>query len=114
MRNIAILTCLDACQVCTGASCLQAWNEKSRHFACYAGEEVRLAAFFHCNGCGKDPETDPGLLEKLERLEKIGVERVHIGVCAVTDRKTGALCPTIAKIAELLHRRGMETVMGTH
>ncbi len=60
MKRIAILTCLDACQVCTGASCLNAWNNKSRHFAAYAGENVSLEAFFHCNGCGNEPETDKG------------------------------------------------------
>ena len=38
MKKIAILTCLDACQVCTGAGCLNAWNSKSRNFAAYAGE----------------------------------------------------------------------------
>ncbi len=26
MKKIAILTCLDACQVCTGVDCLNAWN----------------------------------------------------------------------------------------
>lgn len=114
MKQIAFLTCLDACKVCAGASCLEAWNRRSRHFARYAGESVELAAFFHCNGCGTDPETDSGILEKLDRLEKIGVDTVHIGVCAVTDRKTGKLCPTIEKIQEMLHSRGIQTVLGTH
>lgn len=45
MKKIAILTCLDACQVCTGAGCLNAWNSKSRHFAAYAGEEASLESF---------------------------------------------------------------------
>lgn len=114
MKKIAILTCLDACQVCTGASCLNAWNSKSRHFAPYAGEEASLEAFFHCNGCGKDPETDKGMLEKLDRLQSTGVETVHIGVCAVKDREAGTLCPVMEKIRNMLHNRGIQTVLGTH
>ena len=114
MKQIAILTCLRACKVCTGASCLKAWNARERGFSCYADEEASLAAFFHCNGCDSDPETDPGMLEKIERLEKIGVDTVHIGVCAVTDMETKALCPTIEKIASMLRERKLEVVRETH
>ncbi|MGN0627583.1 MAG: CGGC domain-containing protein [Oscillospiraceae bacterium] len=114
MKQIAILTCRKACNVCTGALCFHAWNMKSHGFARYAGEEVSLAAFFHCNGCDSDPETDPGMLEKIERLEKIGVDTVHIGVCAVTDMETKALCPTIEKIASMLRERKIEVVRETH
>ena len=113
MKKIAILTCLDACQVCTGAGCLNAWNSKSRHFVPYAGENVSLEAFFHCNGCEKDPETDKGMIEKLDWLQSIGVETVHIGVCAV-KRETKDLCPTIVKIQDMLHSRGIQTIQGTH
>lgn len=114
MKKIAILTCLDACQVCTGASCLNAWNRKARHFVPYAEEDASLEAFFHCNGCDKDPETDRGMAEKLDRLQGIGVETVHIGVCAVKDREAGTLCPTIVKIQGMLRHRGIRTVLGTH
>lgn len=114
MKKIAVLTCLDACQVCTGAGCLRAWNSRSRGFAPYAGEEVSLAAFFHCNGCGKDPETDTGMLEKLDRLQSEGVDTVHIGICAVKDRKAGTLCRHIEKIREMLRSRGIQTIVGTH
>lgn len=114
MRHIAILTCLDACKVCTGASCLEAWNNRTRHFAPYAGEEASLSAFFHCGGCGSDPETDAGMVEKLDRLVCIGVDTVHIGVCAVKDRKCETLCPAVSKIRDMLHNRGIQTVLGTH
>ena len=113
MRKIAILTCLNSNRVCTGASCLTALNSRERHFAAYAGENVSLEAFFHCNGCGNDPETDKGMLEKLDRLQSIGVETVHIGVCTV-KRETGELCPTITKIQDMLHRRDIQTIQGTH
>ncbi|MDE7243399.1 MAG: CGGC domain-containing protein [Oscillospiraceae bacterium] len=113
MKKIAILTCLDACLVCTGASCLNAWNNKSKRFAAYAGENVSLEAFFHCNGCGNDPEMDKGMIEKLDRLQNIGVETVHIGVCAV-KQETGVLCHVITQIRDMLHSRGIQTIQGTH
>ncbi|MDE7221292.1 MAG: CGGC domain-containing protein [Oscillospiraceae bacterium] len=114
MKHIAILTCLNACGVCTGASCLRAWNRRERGFAPYAGEDASLEAFFHCGGCGTDPETDDGMLEKLDRLQSIGVDTVHTGICAVKDRETGELCPAIAKIQEMLRSRGIKTIVGTH
>ncbi|MEY8385921.1 CGGC domain-containing protein [Oscillospiraceae bacterium 38-13] len=113
MRHIAVLTCLKACQVCTGASCLAAWNRRERGFALYAGEEASLDAFFHCNGCGADPEADEGMREKLDRLQSIGVEAVHTGVCTV-KRETKALCPTIVKIQDMLRSRNIQTIQGTH
>lgn len=113
MRHIAILTCLEACQVCTGASCLAAWNQRDRHFAPYAGADAVLEAFLHCNGCGRDPASDPGMAEKLERLTAIGVDTVHLGVCAVR-RETGGLCPTMETLSTLLRQRGIQVVMGTH
>lgn len=113
MKHIAILTCLEACRVCTGAACLEAWNRRDRHFARYAGQETQLNAFLHCNGCHSDPMADPGLAEKLERLITIGVDTVHLGVCAV-KQETGALCPTMQTLAETLQQKGLKIVQGTH
>ena len=113
MRHIAILTCLEACRVCTGAACLEAWNKRERQFSRYAGEEAQLNAFLHCNGCHSDPMSDPGLAEKLQRLTESGVDTVHLGVCTV-KHETGVLCPTMKTLAEMLQQRGMEIVEGTH
>lgn len=114
MKKIGVLTCLDACKVCAGISCLNAWNGKVRHFARYAGEDACLTAFLHCNGCGTSPCSDAGMLEKLDRLQSDGVETVHIGVCAVKDREAGTLCPVMEEIQGMLHDRGIQTVLGTH
>lgn len=114
MKKIAILTCLRACQVCTGASCLQAWNDKSRYFSVYADEEVQLVAFAHCNGCDSDPATDKGMQEKLDRLQKIGVDMVHTGVCTMMGRDNPTQCPKITAILDELHKRGIQTTHGTH
>lgn len=93
---------------------MQAWNERGGKFDLYTEKEISLAAFFHCNGCGSDPKTDSGMLEKLDRLQRIGVSTVHVGICAVKERETMTLCSTIEKITELLSERGISVVVGTH
>ena len=114
MKRIAILTCLKACQVCTGAACLSAWNERSRGFSRYREEEAQLCAFFHCNGCGIPPLDDRGMREKLDRLVSLDVDTVHVGICARTEQKDHQLCPTISALWKELERRNIQVVEGTH
>ena len=82
MTNLAILCCLDANDVCTGAGCLRALRERRGGFACYEGQETELLAFLRCSHCSTPLEEDAGMQEKLERLVSIGTQAVHIGVCA--------------------------------
>lgn len=112
MKKVAMLNCLKANEVCTGAACLKAWEEKNRNFSVYQEEEVVLTAFARCNGCGNTPENSPGLKEKLERLVSEGTEVVHFGVC--TKNKAAEECPVITKIGEWLGAHGIEVIRGTH
>ena len=64
MKHIAMLTCLNANAVCTGASCLKAFYDRTGSFAIYQTEALYLDAFMKCNGCGNPPNTDHGMLEK--------------------------------------------------
>lgn len=112
MKKIAILACLQANDICAGCSCLWALNGRRAYFARYADEEVELCAFMRCSRCGADPEEDAGMLEKLERLGKEGVETVHIGVCA--KKRDGSICPHMQKTADWLAAHGFEVVWGTH
>ena len=117
IKNIAILTCLRVCEVCTGALCFAAFNGKTKSFARYADEDVTLCAFTHCNGCDKDPDDDRGMNEKLERLKQIGVDTVHLSVCTGKGRPDDPdrpICPTILKIEKRLLADGIEVVRGTH
>ena len=114
MTKVAILTCLKACQICTGASCFAAWNSRTRNFAQYAGQDAELVAFMHCNGCEKDPASDAGMQEKLERLVQIGVERVHLGICTRTEQADHSRCPRIQCIVDQLETQGVAIVEGTH
>ncbi|WP_302177627.1 CGGC domain-containing protein, partial [Megamonas funiformis] len=67
MKNIAILTCLKANDVCTGASCLDALYNKKGFFTQYTNDDTKLVAFWTCNGCDEVLlNNQEGLLEKLE------------------------------------------------
>lgn len=114
MKKIIMLNCLRANQVCTGAACLKAFNERTRTFAQYGEEELFLQAFFRCNGCDEQGNGiwDEGMDEKLERMEGLHADAVHMGVC--TKRKDGTRCPLIQRIADRLHQQGAQLVDGTH
>ena len=73
---------------------------------------VRLRLTRASNGCACDYDTDPGFLEKLERLEQIGVEIVHAGIC--TRKHDGSECSQITKILSKMEEKGMKVVRGTH
>ena len=105
--NIAMLHCLKITSICTGASCLKAYNNSSHYFAEYP-EKPTLCAFMHCGGCEIDRVNDPGMIEKMERLQTEGVKRVHIGKCV------GMECDQRDDIVAMLERYGFEVVHGTH
>lgn len=109
--KIAILNCLQANEVCAGCSCLKALAARTRHFARYEGQDVELAAFARCNGCGAG--LDEGFREKLDRMVTEGAQVVHLGVCTVR-RETHTECPTMTQAAEYLQARGLEVHRGTH
>lgn len=112
MKRIAILTCLEAVgSVCTGAGCLSALNTRQGSFKQY-DEAVKLEAFFQCNGCQSDVNTDKGVAEKLQRIIQINPDVVHIGIC--TKTKTGELCKQIQAIKTLLEEKGILCIEGTH
>ena len=113
MKKIAILCCLNANDVCAGVGCLNSFNGKDKAFACWAGQEVKLGAFLRCSHCGVPPTEDEGMIEKLERLCREGVEAVHVGICAY-QKDAGAVCPHMAESARWLEERGIRVLWGTH
>ena len=113
MKKIAILTCLkSASSVCTGASCFRAVNERKGAFEEYKDEEIQIQAFFQCNGCDSDINTDKGMEEKLQRIIKIRPDAVHVGICAV--KKDGQCCNTITKIINVLEENNIKCIKGSH
>ena len=111
MKNLAILCCLKANDVCAGVGCLRALRERTGGFSCYQGEDTELLAFLRCSQCGVPLEENAGMREKLERLKTIGTQVVHIGVCAQKDKKP---CPCMAQSAQWLEQQGIRVVWRTH
>jgi predicted metal-binding protein len=111
MIKIAILSCLKATAVCSGAACFSALNKRTQSFAPYRDEAVEISAFFHCNGCGCDIETDAEYAEKIDRVKTLAPDAVHIGKCTITN---GTECSTITKIAKELSATGIQVIRGTH
>lgn len=113
MQKIAILTCLQSAEnYCTGAACFSALDKRSGAFRRYEEEDLKLVAFFHCNGChDKNPEQCSGMNEKIDRILKIKPDAVHLGVCTLKD--TGR-CGTIQKMARIFRDHGIQIINGTH
>lgn len=106
--KIAIMHCRRSSNVCTGAACFRAYNACEKSFQQYAGNKPTLAAFFDCGGCGIDRSFDPGMQEKMEALKRIGVEKIHLGICM---KET---CPDFSDIAAMLKRYEIPFELGTH
>ncbi|MDR1903955.1 MAG: CGGC domain-containing protein [Treponema sp.] len=85
MKRIAILSCLKATAVCSSAGCFSALNQRRQSFAAYKDEAVELAAFFHCNGCCCNLETDDEYKQKMDRIKTLALDTVHIGKCTITN-----------------------------
>ena len=68
--KIAMLNCLKANDVCTGAGCLRAMNSRTGHFTPYAAEPLELVAMARCSGC--EVGIDEGFREKLDRIVSEG------------------------------------------
>ncbi len=111
MKRIAVLTCLEATHICSGASCFSALNNRRAFFADYAGEQIELVAFFHCNGCAADYDNDAEYLEKIERVCAERPDVIHVGKCTYYK---GALCPVIGRMIDYFKKRDIPIVIGTH
>lgn len=109
--KIAIVNCLKANRVCTGAACLNAMNRRIKSFSDYEEQEIVLDAFMRCNGCGHTVETDEGMQEKLERILSLHPDRVHFGKCTFED---GQLCKNLQSFKFRLEEFGIKIVYGTH
>jgi predicted metal-binding protein len=112
VKRIAMLNCLKSNRVCTGAACLQAFNQRTKTFERYGDEPLELVAFFRCNGCDAS-EDDPGMEEKVERLLSLKPDAVHMGVCT-KNKEDHSRCFVIQKVADRLEAAGATLVDGTH
>lgn len=107
MKNIAILQCEKAGNTCTAAGCFRCFNEKSKAFERYQGQDVQMMGFFQCNGCDADQLTDERFAKKLNRMKEHDCT-VHLAFCVMQD------CEKKEILKQALNNAGLEWVEGTH
>lgn len=116
--KIAILRCLHSNDVCAGAACLRALNNKTASFAQYGEEPLELVAYFSCNGCGKVAfNCEKGMAGKIETIKRLAPDAVHFGICTKMKDSNGErkqVCPNIVRILDELKAAGIRVVDGTH
>ncbi len=112
--KIAMLNCLRANDVCTGAGCLRAFNSGTKHFEQYGDTPLELVAMARCSGC--EAGMDEGFREKLDRIVSEGAQVCHLGVCTQKKDAGGERheCPVITEAARCLEERGVRVHRGTH
>ena len=105
--KIAIGMCGKTSGRCSTVGCFKAYNNKDKHFTAYKDIETELLSLFSCNMCFEDGE------EKLTRiankLKDNGVEKLHLGVCAVRCKEGNS--EEIKRVFEDLE---IDIVEGTH
>ena len=111
MKKLAILSCLNATAICSGASCFSALNSRTGAFSRYYGDDIEVVAFFHCNDCNCDYSHDKKYLEKIARVCAMGPDAVHVGICTSIN---GSECPIISHIIQTLEMHGIAVIRGTH
>lgn len=110
-KRIAILSCLKATGVCSGASCFNAFNQRTKSFEGYSKDFVEMIGFFHCNGCECDYINDSDYLEKIDTLKKLKPDAIHVGKCTLIN---GEECPVITNIIKCFEENQIAVIRGTH
>ncbi len=71
MKHIAMLTCLNANAVCTGASCLKAFYDRTGSFCNLSNGSIIFGCVYEMQWMWKSPNTDHGMLEKNREAQAV-------------------------------------------
>ncbi len=105
--KIAVVRCDIVSEVCPGVACFNAFNKRKVQFAGY-GKDAEIIGFFTCGGC-------PGrrVFRLVDSLIKHNVEVIHLSSCMLME-KSYSRCPHLEDIKEMITRKGVKVVEGTH
>ncbi|VVB90452.1 CGGC domain protein [uncultured archaeon] len=106
ITKIAIVRCDIVSETCPGVACFKAFNKRKMHFGNYGDAEI--IGFFTCGGC-------PGrrVFRLVDSLLKHGVDVVHLSSCMLMEGGYPK-CPHIDEIRQMLLKKGVKVVEGTH
>lgn len=104
--KIAIVRCDIVSETCPGVACFKAFNKRKVHFSDYS--EAEIIGFFTCGGC-------PGrrVFRLVDNLLKHGVDVVHMSSCMLMEGGYPK-CPHIDQIRQMILKKGVKVVEGTH
>ncbi len=105
--RIAVVRCDIVSEVCPGVACFNAFNKRKIHFSEY-GKDAEMIGFFTCGGC-------PGrrVFRLVDSLIKHNVDVVHLSSCMLME-KSYSKCPHLEDIKQMIIRKGVKVVEGTH
>lgn len=105
--KIAIVRCETVSEACPGVGCFKAFNKRKIKFSDY-GPDTEIIGFFSCGGC-------PGrrVYRLVDSLQKHGVDVVHLSSCMLME-SSYPKCPHIEGIRQMIAKKGVKIVEGTH
>lgn len=98
LKKIGIFVCGEVSKNCIGTGCLRTFNERKDSFEHLNDQEVILAGFNNCIGCGEKYNRDKSGLEKvknpddynfplkaldkkIQKFKTAGVTEIHVSTC---------------------------------
>ncbi|HLB72340.1 MAG TPA: CGGC domain-containing protein [Candidatus Methanoperedens sp.] len=105
--RIAVVRCDIVSEVCPGVACFKAFNKRKVHFSRY-GKDTEIIGFFTCGGC-------PGrrVFRLVDSLLKHDVDVIHLSSCMLME-KSYSRCPHLEDIKQMILKKGVKVVEGTH
>lgn len=79
MKKLGIINCFEVSKRCSSSGCLRALGDRTASFERYAGVEVQLLSFVHCNGCGETAVEH--VAARGARMGDVGVDVIHLSTC---------------------------------
>ncbi len=105
--KIAVVRCDIVSEVCPGVACFNAFNKRKVHFSEY-DKNAEIIGFFTCGGC-------PGrrVFRLVDSLLKHDVDVIHLSSCMLME-KSYSKCPHLEDIKQMILKKGVKVVEGTH
>lgn len=105
--KIAIGVCEKINGICTTTGCFKALNNREKAFSRYKDEDLEIVSFFTCEACSNN--SDENLINIAKKLEQLGVQNLHLGVCIVKCE-----VHRTKEIKEIFESHNIVVVEGTH